>query len=173
MKVEITKNINWIISIVLILFEIITLFFIFLFCYVFFTDLRYSEYFSSGNLFTIIILFFLALYVLDIIIWKIRGYEILEMDNRELIVKKRGKLFPTRNIISIIEIEKIQVKDYPKKFSNLFLRLVGTKGGKINIRYLGRDIYAGQGLTSEKAYALEKKMNNLLLTYKESVESKL
>jgi hypothetical protein len=99
----------------------------------------------------------------DYFIWQITGYEVLEVNSQDIILQKKGKIFPNKNIIKLETVESISITDY-KYLSwtdfifvldlSKFAKLLGETGGKICVEYSKNSINFGQGLTEEEAIEL-------------------
>ena len=72
---------------------------------------------SLGNLF-ITCLFFIFLpllfdlYILNYIFWQVRGYEVVEITEKTLSIKKKGKIFKDNFIIPLYKIKDIREQEY-------------------------------------------------------------
>ena len=159
------KKTNWGTLIMLCVYELFVVFFIFIWTYAAIVEIIHDG--ETSEFLTIsIMLLLLGLFILDLILWQIRGYEFVRMDNGTLTIRKKGKLFSISNTIDLSEIENIYLKNYNTTFYTLFVKIMGIKGGKICIEYLGRSIYVGQSLTDEEASKYIGEMNKLLSDYR-------
>ena len=157
------KKTNWITLIMLCIYELFVIFFLFIWTYAAIMEVigEIFEFLAIS-----ILLLLLGLFVLDLILWQVRGYEFIKITNETLTVRKTGKLFSIPNVINLSEIENIYLKNYNTTFYTLFVKIMGIKGGKISIEYLGRNIYLGQSLTDEEASKYVGEVNRLLLDYR-------
>jgi len=141
------------------------------------------EFLSVEDLLTICILLFLPLsfnlYILNYIFWQIRGYEIVEMTENTLSIKRIGKIFKDNSIIPLYKIEKIEEQEYqPIEFGTSiwinpfeFSKIIGETGGRIKVTYNAKAIcYSfkiaidfGLGLSKEDAHLYVQQMNKILL----------
>ena len=163
MKKIIKKQMNWITTLVLSVFLLFVLFFEILLVFIMGVDISNNESPTGLDWITLVALSLLLVMILDVIIWQIIGYEVIQMEDAQLIYQKRGKLFSCTRRIPYYEIDSIQVKSYPTTIYNLRFKLLGTRGGKIKIEYLGRDLFFGLGLTEEKAQEYVLQMNKILM----------
>ena len=121
----------------------------------------------------------LNLYLINYIFWQLRGYEIVEMNEKTLSIKRMGKLFNDSSMISTnkIELIKDQKKYDPSKFGDsiwinpfLFSEIAGEEGGKIRVIYKTKifgfsfkiSTFFGQGLSNEEALMYVQQMNKIL-----------
>ena len=153
------------------IYGMFVLFFIILFSLEIIDEIFYSTYTHSLLIFTLLVLLLLLLWIIDTLLWQIIGYEIIMILDNVLIIRKKGKLLPSKREISFFEIDKIQVKNYPVTLFNLFYKIMGIKGGKVNIKYLGRETYMGQGLTDEEALECVETINRLLFDYRNNLSN--
>jgi hypothetical protein len=129
-----------------------------------------------GTLLGSIIICFLLyadFFALDYIFWNFRGYEEVEMNDREITIKNRGKLKEKRIVISLSNIISIQEQDYERKtfFSppfqtpTGFSNAIGEIGGRIYVIYKEKKekkIEFGLGLTEDEASIYVKQFNDIL-----------
>jgi len=116
-------------------------------------------FFSEIDIISLLFLATLWIFTLDLILWQVNGTEIISMNKEALVVKKRGKLFTTQNIINLFEIENILLRDYEITIYTRYVESVGIRGGKICIEYLGQD------LSKMDAFQYVEEMNKLLFDY--------
>lgn len=172
MKLTIRNKKNWYsITILGIIFSLLNLIVLFIF---------YTMLFESQSLFRIedIIMLLLLVgifilfdvYLLNSILWQLNGYEVVEMNNRELIIHKKGKIVRNKFIISTSEIEKIEIQEYlDVAFGNTifiniseFSKILGESGGRIKVTYSGKTIDFGRSLSDKEALYYVEQMINLL-----------
>jgi len=169
MKSIIIKRINWIGAIITGIYGIFVFFFIILNFLLFINDFFSSTPEFPLILLSLLVLILLGFWVIDTFLWQIKGFEIIEIIDEVLIFKKKGKLFSSKKEVSFFEIDEIQVKNYPTTVFNVFYKIMGVKGGKINITYLGREMYIGQGLTDQEAFEYVETLNQLLFEYRRTL----
>jgi hypothetical protein len=169
MEPIIIKRINWIGAIISGIYGIFVFFFIILIFLLFINDFFSSTPTLPLILFALFVLILLGFWIIDTFLWQIKGYEIIEIIDKVLIIRKKGKLFASKKEVSFFEIDKIQVKNYPTTVFNVFYKIMGIKGGKINIKYLGREMYIGQGLTDQEAFEYVEALNKLLFDYRRTL----
>lgn len=121
----------------------------------------------------IIILIGFDLYFLDCIFWQFKGYEDVEINTKELIIKRKGKILKDKFSIPISSIYSVQMQEYePVTFFSmifrnplLFSKAIGETGGRILVLY-GKNgkhkIDFGLGLTHSEAKLYVKQMTELL-----------
>jgi len=98
----------------------------------------------NGLLFVMILIIIVLVFVLDILLWQLKGVEILIISDKiELI--KNGKLFKMRKSIDFNELESISIDNDPD--TPFLIKLFGLSGGKIIIKYLGRSTRIGQDIS--------------------------
>lgn len=112
-------------------------------------------------------------YILNWILWQLKGYEEIEFNKDELIIKRKGKLINDKlkiqtSIIQMFEEQAytpIGIDTYMFRNPLLFSRLIGESGGRILVKY-GRKkknkVNFGLGLTPEEARTYAKQMNDIL-----------
>ena len=125
----------------------------------------------------LLVTFLINLYIINYIIWQIRGYEIIEMSEEMLSIKRKGKLFHDSSTISINKIVKVEEHKYePPTFAsswhNPFMvsKMSGEEGGRIRVIYNTKFLVFrfkiatdfGQGLSKEEACIYVKQMNDIL-----------
>ena len=165
MTVLIAKQIHWIVILATGIFSLLVLFFEILIVSMISIDIINGEFPTGLDWITLVCLSLLLIIILDVILWQIKGYEIVQMEDANFIYQKRGKLFCYTKTIPYFEIENIRVKSLPTTIYNLRCKMLGTRGGKIKIEYLGREFFFGFGLTEEKAQEYVLLMNELLTKY--------
>ena len=120
----------------------------------------------------------LNLYLINYIFWQIRGYEIIEMSEKTLLIKKLGKIFKHNTVIPLYKIKKIEEQEYnPPRFGDSIWQnsfriaeFTGEAGGRIKVTYnvkilgfnLKNVIELGQGLSEEEAHLYVQQMNEIL-----------
>ena len=120
------------------------------------------------------LLVYADLFAIDYILWNIKGYEEVNMDERELIIRKKGMLMKSNISIKLSEIESIQEQNIQETWRTLliqntgrFSRIIGETGGKILVKY-GKNgkwkIDFGLGLSDSEAKIYVEQMNNILKT---------
>ena len=171
MEIKIKKKINWSTLLILIIYEFFVLIFIFITSYIAILEIVQDWHFSEFIIISVMLIL-LGLFVLDKILWQVNGSEIIIMDNENLVIQKKGKIFTKQNIISLFEIDSIEQKDYKTALYTLFVKMMGMRDGKICIEYLGRNTYVGQSLTNSKALECVEDMNELLSNYKKTTLQK-
>ena len=154
MEKKIKKHTNWVILIMLCVYEFFIVSFIFIIAYI----TIYHKYIAE-LLTILIILILLGLFISDWILWQIKGYEIIKMNKETLTIKKKGKIFSIPENIKLSQIKNIYFKNYEAPIYMLFLKIIGIEGGKICIDYSGGSIYVGQSLTNEEALECINEMN--------------
>ena len=100
---------------------------------------------------------------IDNICWNVCGKEIIKIDENNLIIQRKGKIFPSKIIIQLSEIENIEIKQYkPSLIDFYFMILKGyAKRGNLIIHYLGRCLYFGQDLEINDAENIKKNITIL------------
>jgi hypothetical protein len=103
-----------------------------------------------GDMWLIWIFFFVAgIFALNIVVWNLRGKEIISVTEKGITLKKIGNLFSTTNNIEFNELESVNYdKDDETPWWRKFWR---TGGGKIIVRYLGTQRRIGQNLDLKTA----------------------
>lgn len=163
MNIELKHRINWFLLVFLSIYEL------------FIIGCTYA-WISAGVMvgthkaliFVPIFLIMFAIWFLDFILWQVRGYEVISMDDDDLIIKKRGKLFNSKMMININDIENIEVSKFKLRyllFNNLYFSAFGV--GKICVRYLGRSYRFGYGITKDDAKEYIEEINANILQTKE------
>ncbi|HBN05861.1 MAG TPA: hypothetical protein DD434_08765 [Bacteroidales bacterium] len=162
MEKKFKKRTNWNTLIILCVNELFVFFFIVIIGYNTFIEIIYNR--DTSFLFSFILLVSVGTIILDFILWQIRGYEYIKIDNTSITIKKRGKIFNTTNIINLSDVDDIYLQEFKTTLFTLFLKMMGIRGGKICIEYLGRKTYIGQSLTNKEAVEnideLKKKLEN-------------
>ncbi len=121
----------------------------------------------------IILLIGFGLYIMNYIFWQFRGYEEVEINEKEFIIRRKGKLIndkfkiPTSTIHSIQEQEYEPITYTTTIFRNpfLFSKAIGETGGRILAKYGETGKYKidfGLGLTPEEAKLYVQQMNEVL-----------
>ena len=95
---------------------------------------------------------------LDVIMWNIKGKEIIHTQNKTLIIEKTNRLIKRKKTIPISKIEKV----YIWKSNNIIHKWYSEGNsfwdidhqGTICIDYKGGRYYVGRNLNPEKAKAL-------------------
>ncbi|MDR0830367.1 MAG: hypothetical protein LBN95_09720 [Prevotellaceae bacterium] len=133
-------------------------------------------YFSIGTfleMFFSVALIYIEFYLINYIFWQYRGYEEIEMNDKELIISRKGKIIDDKIAISLNEIKSIEEQYYEPEtfFSSIwntparFSRTIGEIGGRILVRYgkkIKWKIDFGLGLTKEDAKKYVQEMNDIL-----------
>lgn len=121
----------------------------------------------------LLILIGFDLYLLDCILWQFKGYEDVEINNKELIVRRKGKIITDKFSIPISSIYSIQMQEYePVNFFTtifrnplLFSKVIGETGGRILVLF-GKNgkhkIDFGLGLTHSEAKLYVQQITDLL-----------
>jgi len=149
MEKKFKKRTNWNTLFILCVNELFVFFFVVIIGYNTFIEIIYNR--DTSFLFSFILLVSVGTIILDFILWQIRGYEYIKIDNTYMTIKKRGKIFKSTNIVNLSDIDDIYLQDYRTTLYTLFIRMMGIRGGKICIEYLGRKTYIGQSLTNKEA----------------------
>lgn len=163
MNIELKHKINWFI---LVIFCIIEIFFIG--CAYAWINAGVMMGAPKELIFVPILLILSAIWYLDFIIWQVRGFEVISMDDDDLIIKKRGKLFNSKVMININDIENIEISKFKLRyllFNNHYFSAFGV--GKICVRYLGRSYRFGYGISKDEALRHIEEINTNILQAKE------
>jgi len=107
----------------------------------------------------VVLLALVIIFVLDRILWQIRGVEILVIDENIEVLKK-GKIFTSRKVITFSEFESFDYGNDDK--IPLIIRVYGIRGGKIIINYLGRSLRMGQDLSVNQAKTIVDEVDHIL-----------
>lgn len=147
MNIELKHKINWFLLIFLSLYELLIIG-----C----THAWISAGVMVGThkelIFVPILLIMVAIWFLDFILWQLRGYEVITMDDDDLIIKKRGKLFNSKVMININDIENLEASKFKLiylLFTNRYFSPFGV--GKISVRYLRKTYRFGFGISKDEA----------------------
>lgn len=147
MNIELKHKINWFLLIFLSLYELLTIG-----CIYAWISAGVMIGSPKGLILFLIIMIMLAIWFLDFILWQVRGYEVISMDDDDLIVKKRGKLFNSKVMININDIENLEASEFKLiylLFTNRYFSPFGV--GKISVRYLRRTYRFGFGISKDEA----------------------
>ena len=99
-------------------------------------------------LFPLTVMFVLVFWALNIILWNLKGIETIVISDK-IEISKTGKLFSSKNSIHFFEYDGIYSKDDdPMPF---WQTKYGLNGGRIIIKYLGKEIRVGQNISMKKA----------------------
>ena len=121
----------------------------------------------------IILIIGFGLYIMNYIFWQFRGYEEVELNDKEFIIRRKGKLINDKFKILTSTIYSIQEQEYePVTYTTtifrnpfLFSKAIGETGGRVLVRY-GKDgknkIDFGLGLTVDEAKLYVQQMNKIL-----------
>jgi hypothetical protein len=110
-------------------------------------------------LFPLIVMFSLVLWVTNIILWNLKGIETILISDK-IEISKTGKLFSSKNTIHFYEYDGIYSKDDdPTPFWQTKYRL---DGGRIIIKYLGKEIRVGQDINMNKASKVVDEFNDVI-----------
>lgn len=121
----------------------------------------------------IILLIGFGLFIMNYIFWQYRGYEEIELNEKEFIVGRKGKLINDKFKILTSTIHSIKEQEYePVTYTTtifrnpfLFSKAIGETGGRILVRYGKNGKYKidfGLGLTPDEAKLYVQQMNELL-----------
>jgi len=110
--------------------------------------------------YTVLILLICLFKSIDNICWNICGKEIIEIDKENLTIKRKGKIFSSKIIIQLSEIEAIEAKQYKASLLDFYFMILKgyVRRGNLMIYYLGRYIYVGQGLSINNAEEIKHKL---------------
>jgi hypothetical protein len=150
MEKKFKKQTNGTTLFMLCIYELFVIFFSIVWGYASVIEIIYDKK-TSDFLIVFIVLVFIGILILDWIMWQLRGYECIKTDNLTLTIKKGGKIFSSSKIINLFDIDNIYLEDYRTRLNTLFVKIIGIRGGKICIEYLGRKTYIGQSLTDKEA----------------------
>ncbi|HOF15622.1 MAG TPA: hypothetical protein PLF32_02275 [Bacteroidales bacterium] len=164
MEIKIKKNINWGILIMLCICELFILFFIFIWTYAAIMEIIFDKKISDF-LIVSVVLILVSLFVLDLILWQIKGYEFIEMNEKTLTIRKKGKIFNIPEKINLTQINDIHLENYKATFFTLFFKIMDIEGGKICIDSSDGRIYMGQSLTDKEALRYINEMNEFLSSH--------
>jgi hypothetical protein len=110
-------------------------------------------------LFPLIVMFSSVLWASNIILWNLKGIETILISDK-IEISKTGKLFSSKNNIHFYEYDGIYSKDdVPTHF---WQTTYGLDGGKIIIKYLGKEIRVGQDISMHKASKVVAEFNNVI-----------
>jgi len=70
----------------------------------------------------------LGFFILDWILWQIKGFELIRMNNETLTIKKKGKIFSIPEKLNLSQIKNIYLKEYKATTFTLFFKIMGTAG---------------------------------------------
>lgn len=109
--------------------------------------------------FAVVLLALSIIFVLDRVLWQIRGIEMLIIDENIEVLKK-GTIFNSRKVITFSEFESFDYGNDNK--IPLMIRVYGIKGGKIIINYLGRSLRLGQDLSISQAKTIVEEVDHIM-----------
>lgn len=99
-------------------------------------------------IFPLIIMFLVVLWAINTIMWFIHGIETICITDK-IVFTKTGKLFPSKSTIEFFEFEGIYCKE--DKVTPFWQSKYRFNGGKIVIKYLGKEIRLGQDISINRA----------------------
>ena len=159
MEKRLKKRINWNILIMLCVYELFIVSFILILVY---TIVEAEIMFDREFLAIPIIFILLGLFILNCILWQIKGYELIRINNETLTIRKKGIIFNIPEKLNLSQIKNIYLKEYKTTIFTLFLKIMGIEGGKICIDYSGNSIHFGQSLTDEEVLECINEINKFL-----------
>jgi len=116
-----------------------------------------------GLIFILLLMILIGAWVLDRFLWQIRGREELIITNKIEIIKS-GKLVKSTKNIEFFEYESIEYDNDSK--TPWWIKLYGLSGGKICIKYLGREVRIGQNINLPLAESVSGECRNLIEKHK-------
>ncbi len=103
-----------------------------------------------GDMWLIWVFFFvIGVFALNIVVWNLRGKEIISITENGITLKKTGNLISTINNITYNELESVNCDNDDE--TPLWRKFWRIGGGKIIVRYLGTQKRFGQGLDLKTA----------------------
>lgn len=108
------------------------------------------------------VLFILIAVILsyNLVVWRIAGAEIIQIHDDGILLTRSRTIFRKKRFISFNEFESVVVnndKDTPR-----WIKLYSIGGGKIKIKYLGRNTRVGMSIHIQDAESIVNEINNTI-----------